>query len=281
LIDEVRKKSEVEFIADFAYPYAGALIGHITGTGETQDLQELRHWLELLEQLSSVRPDDSTVAATETAIRKEAKYFDAVIQDRRSNPRQDLVSALVSTDIDGNSLTSAELRSALDLLITAGLGTTNYTLCNAVLLLSKDKALFATLKLQPELIAAFVEELLRFDPATHCLLRKTVSAVDLEGVTIPADSLVAVLIGSANRDERVFENPNEFILHRENSREHLSFGFGPHVCVGSALARLELRIALQMLLANFDNISTPHHRDLQWINSLTTHGLRLLPVRFS
>lgn len=280
LCQAITPNREIDFTSAFAYPYVGTIIGDITGTGGDRSIGELRRWFELMEILTPQRPTDEVVAAAEEGTRSQMRYYEKVIADRKKTHRGDLTSELVHAKADSIRLTDRELRSCLDLLIGAGLGTTTHTLGNALIQLAKLPALLASLKAEPEKIPAFIEEVLRYDPATHCLLRYTTEKVEIGETTIPARALVLVVLAAANRDPAHFEDPDHFNIQRKNNKEHLAFGSGPHVCIGSALAKLELKIAIETIVDAFDAVKIPEGATLEWINSLPTHGTVRLPLVF-
>lgn len=268
-----------EFIEQFAFPYTAATLSQIVGTGE-QSINDLRHWLELLESLSPIPPERERALLIESTIRKQNSIFDDLIRQRREHPRTDLLSLLVRAEVDNQQLGDEALRSCLDLLITAGLGTTVYTLTNAILFLSRNQEVLDSIRRDSSLIPLFIEEMLRYDPATHVLLRKTTQPVTVAGTCIPQDALVCLMIGSANRDESIFEDADRFNIFRKSESSALAFGFGAHACVGLALAKLEMKVALEVITHRFNRITCPPDSELSWINSITTHGLARLPVLF-
>jgi cytochrome P450 len=127
-------------------------------------------------------------------------------------------------------------------------------------------------------IPAFLEELLRYSGPSQRLLRTTTQPVELSGNTIPAGATVLLALASANRDGQRFPRPDDFDMARPNIREHLAFGGGPHVCIGAALARQEIRVALEAILAAFNTIVCPAPAELTWIDSLVTLTVRELPL---
>jgi cytochrome P450 len=156
----------------------------------------------------------------------------------------DLVSALVDAEIDGERLTDAEIIGFCFLLVIAGNETTTKMLGNAMVLLHRHPDQRAWLVANPNRIADAVEEIVRFDNSSQMLARLLMRDVTLHGRTMPAGKKVLLLIGSANRDERAIARPNEFDVHR-TQQPHLAFGYGIHVCLGAPLARLEGRVALK------------------------------------
>ena len=279
LTKEITSETPVDFIASFAFPYTAATLSAIVGVGG-QSISDLRHWLELLECLSPIPPEPAQINLVEAAIRKQNAIFDQLILCRRDRPEGDLLSALAGAEIDGKRLGDVALRSCLDLLITAGLGTTIYSLTNAILFLSRRRDIWREIRQDASLIPLFIEEMLRFDPATHVLLRKTTCPAVVAEIEIPECSLVCLMIGSANRDESVFADPEQFNMFRKGEAPSIAFGFGAHACVGLALAKLEMKVALEVITCQFKSLSCPPDQELQWISSITTHGLSQLPVSF-
>lgn len=269
---------EVDFIDRFTDPYVAATLGQITGTEEHQSAEAMRHLVKLTQVITPSRPKDQTVRELEAAITKQRSRFQASIAERRNKPQSDLLGTLVSTEIDGKRLSDEMLISLLDLLINAGFETTSSTLAGAIIRFARQPELVARLRTDPALIPAFIEELIRYDPPTHSVLRETTQPVTLSGVEIPENTLIFVLLAAANRDPQRFENPDLFDLNRANIKEHMAFGHGPHTCIGAALARLKIRIALEELLERFSSFSCPDDDALQWSGALLVHAVTALPV---
>ena len=280
LIRQIRRGQEVDFLNRFAFPYVGTIIGHVAGTVDSQSLDELHHWVKLVEKNTPMRPDDAYIQALEAAILKQNAYFDAVIADRRTHPRQDLVTELLNAEVDGHRLTPVMLRNVLDLLIGSGFHTTLHALGNCVVRLAQGPDILASLVRQPGLIPAFIEEVLRLEPPVHYVFRQATGAVTVSDTTIPAGAFVVVLLAAANRDPARFANADDFDMTRQDGKRHLAFGYGPHLCLGAALARLEIKIALQVILAAFKQVSCPAQEDLDWTYPSMVRGLTSLPVTF-
>ncbi len=175
------------------------------------------------------------------------EYLDAVIERRKADPRNDLISALVQAEADEDIMTENEVGNLIVLLLIAGNETTTNLIGNAVLALLSRPDLVDGVQANPALVPALVEETLRYDSPVQLMLRRATRSVEISGEKVGEGELVAVLLGSANRDERQFDEPDVFDLSRDPSR-HLAFGFGTHFCLGAGLARLEARIALEMFL---------------------------------
>ena len=280
LVEKIRPNEEIDFLEDFAYPYVHKIIGKITGVEEGQSLEEVRQWMGLIGKVTRTRPDDQYIRALEAALLAQKVHFDAIIRDRRERPRQDLISALVHSKVDGEYLTDHMLRNALDLLLVAGYHTSLQILCHSMIWLSRRPEIRWALAADPHLIPAFVEELLRLESIASAILRQTTDKITLSGVIIPKGATVFLLLAAANRDPSQFPDPGEFKMGRKNIKRHMAFGHGPHTCVGAALARLEVRIALETILAAFDNFSCPADHELCWSKSIMNRSVSELPTVF-
>ena len=176
------------------------------------------------------------------------RYCEALAEDRRRSPRQDFTTDLVHTpDATGHPLTQQEVSTILFGLLLAGHETATNLLGNAVRRLLEDPRRWAELGADPAAVPGAVEEVLRFDSPVVHWRRRTNRPVTLSDVEVPGGADVLVCIGAANRDPDVFARPDEFDLRRSNANEHLSFGSGPHFCLGASLARLEARVVLEEL----------------------------------
>ncbi len=269
-----------DFVENFAYPYVGKITRNIMGVGEKQSLAEIREWIDLEEQSSPIRPDDAFIKAFEHAIFRQNKHFLAVINERRENPQDDLMTRLVQAQADGKKLSDKQLCGVMSLLVSAGFATTVHMLNHAVMLLAQRPDLVAQLIASPSLIAAFIEELLRYSPSVLSSLRSTTQDIALSGVVIPEGALVMPLLASANRDSSQFENPDVFDINRPRIKQHFTFGHGIHTCIGAALARVELRVALEVLLRKFTQFTCPADDQLLWKDSMFVRGVSALPVTF-
>ena len=178
-------------------------------------------------------------------------YFRARLAAQRAGtaPANHLFRQFIDAEVDGQKLSDGEIVTQLHFMIQAGVHTTRSLLTHLMNSLVQDDALFATLQADGEAISAFVEESLRRDSPVQRTTRRTSRDFEVGGVAIPAGSWVEMGIGSANRDESKYEQPDRFALDRPNPRQHLAFGAGSHVCPGAALARLEAMLSVKVLLA--------------------------------
>jgi cytochrome P450 len=203
-----------------------------------------------------------------------------LIEERRREPTDDILSALVHAEIDDDGtrrqITDAELYSFVQMLAIAGTETVARFLSWAAVLLARNPDQRALLVEDPSLIPNAVEELLRFEAPSPVNARWVTRDVELHGTTIPAGSRLIMLNGAANRDERVFDDPDRLDVRRKFSK-HLSLGYGAHYCVGAALARLEGRIALRETLARFPTWEIDEDR-LEWVHTSTVRGYARVPL---
>jgi cytochrome P450 len=207
------------------------------------------------------------------------RYIRNLIKLRRDNPENDLTSALVQAEEAGDKLSDDEMVAMIFLLLVAGHETTVNLIANGVLALLRRPEQLEKLRKDPSIVASAVEELLRFEgPVETATERYALEDVLISGATVPRGALVYVVLASANRDERQFQNADTLDITRENNH-HLGFGLGMHYCVGAPLARLEGQIAINTLLRNSPNLrlAVPEAR-IRWKKGLVMRGVRSLPV---
>lgn len=279
LVENVLRKNSVDFLSAFSLPYTVAVIGQITGD-TSQTVEDLRYWTELVDRNSDAVQEPEHAKALEAATAKQYSIYERIIAERRSNSRDDLISELLKVEIDGEKLTELNIRSALDLFVSAGFQSSAQTLTNAVYLLGKYPETFRTLKAHPDKIAPFVDEVLRFLSPAHSLLRRASRDTEINGVRVPANSLISVVLASANRDERRFENPEIFDIDRPDIKKQIGFGHGVHTCIGASLARLEVTIAIRCIVKHFNSVECADDENLEWFSTLIIRALHSLPVAF-
>lgn len=268
-----RDGGQFDFVEDFAGKLPMDVISDLMGVPEV-DRAELRRLADLVmhreEGVQDV-PEDSMVAAMDLIT-----YYQNMVAERRRSRTEDLTSALIDAEIDGEKLDEDEILSFLFLMVVAGNETTTKLLANALFwgheYPEQSRSVFA----DPSLVPAWVEESLRFDTSSQLVLRTTTDEVTVRGSTIPADQKVLLLIGSANRDEEVFPDGDVYDLARDTSAS-LSFGQGPHFCLGAHLARLEARVALDMIARSVTGYELLP--GAQRVHSSNVRGFAHLPMR--
>ncbi|GLB64801.1 putative cytochrome P450 [Dietzia sp. NCCP-2495] len=275
--DECLQRAREGEAFDFVDNYAGKLpmdvISDLMGVPEA-DRAELRRLADLVmhreEGVQDV-PEDSMVAALDLIT-----YYQGMVDERRASRTEDLTSALIDAEIDGEKLDNDEILSFLFLMVVAGNETTTKLLANSLFWAHEHPAQSRLVLDDPELVPQWVEETLRFDTSSQMVLRTTTTETTVRGVTIPADQKVLLLIGSANRDAEVFVDGDSFDLNRDTAGS-LSFGQGPHFCLGAHLARLEARIALDMISRSITGYELLPGAER--VHSSNVRGFAHLPVK--
>jgi len=250
LVDSMLRRGGCEFVKDFALPLPGRFIARHLGLDD-DEYPRFRRWAEAM--LSLAQRNDMTVeeAVGEANIEVEEQHFVvAEFEKRRRNPGgNDLISLIVHAHgQDEEAFTTTELITLMHQLITGGFETTTGALSAAMLLLLRHPDQLQLLRDDRSLMPNFIEEVLRFDAPVQGLWRSVQCPVNVGGVDIPEKSAAMVRYGAANRDPRVFENPDVFDIRRPNAKNHISFGFGVHFCLGAALARQQMSSAFNILL---------------------------------
>jgi cytochrome P450 len=240
LIDTFADDREADLVSQFTFTFPMRVMAHIIGV-PIEDFAEFHHWAI---DLISVGEDPPKAFAAAQSI---VDYLRPVLAQRRAAPTDDLLSRLVHAEVDGSRLSEEEVLSFLRLLLPAGAETT-YRLTGSVLfaLLTHPDAL-ARVRADPAALDLAIEETLRWEAPVQFVARELTGPAVLSGVEIPEGTPLSIALGSANRDEAHYPDPDRFQLERAND-DHLAFAFGPHFCAGSHLARLEARIALGALL---------------------------------
>ncbi len=206
------------------------------------------------------------------------EYGDELARQRRGKNGEDLVSVLVNSDMsDGIPLTERDFHTNFLLLVVAGNETTRHTISHTMNNLINNPDQLAYLQENPDMIPWAVEEFLRFASPVYHFRRTTTREVEIGGVTIPEGKKVVPWFASGNRDESVFERPNKMDVTR-NPNEHMTFGRGgPHMCLGNALARIELRVMFEDLIGRIDSVERTG--DLDFLRSNFVHGIKRMPVK--
>jgi cytochrome P450 len=268
---------------DLIVDYAGRLpmdvIATLLGVPKA-DQAQLREWSDALLDREEGVPDVPE-AGFEASYRLY-KYFSAFVTDRRgaSTTPDDLTTALLNAESDGEHLTDDQVVGFLFLLIIAGNETTTKLLGNVMLALQRFPSERDKVVKDPTRIPDSVEEILRYESSTQLMARTLTRDAELHGTNMRAGTKVLLLLGSGNRDERVWEQPDLFDIDRAWPTHHLGFGHGIHVCLGAALARLEMRVSLEEILARFPSYEIDEH-NLERIHSGNVRGYIRMPVALS
>ncbi|AEI43410.1 cytochrome P450 [Paenibacillus mucilaginosus KNP414] len=277
LLDEIQDKGNMNVMDDFAFPLPIIVICEMLGI-PAEDRDSFRDWSNAIVRAVHL-PEKIQEALPQ--IRSFIKYMGQLIEERRNDPDEDLVSSLIQAETEGEQLTENELYSMIFLLIVAGHETTVNLIGNGVFALLQHPEQWEKLQSHPELISSAVEEILRFyGPVELASSRWAGEDVPFHEQLIRKGDMIAVALASANRDEAQFIHPDRFDITRKNNR-HLAFGTGIHHCLGAPLARLEGQIALLTLLRRMPKLRlSTDPGTLQWVPAYVMRGLVELPVEF-
>ena len=254
LLDVCHDKKEFDLLADFAEPLPVRVIAELLGVSRS-DENHLRPWSQAIVKMYEfdVTPDEE--AHAEKASREFADMITDMVEHRKAKPTSDLVSELAQVEDSGERLTLRELIATCVLLLNAGHEASVNAFGNGFVAALNDGEASTLLRTQPRSIAeTAVEEFLRFDAPLQLFERTAMSDTEINGVVIKSGEKIAALLGSANRDEKVFDNPDTFNVSR-TPNSHIAFGGGIHFCLGAPLARLEMNRSLPALFERFPSIS--------------------------
>lgn len=272
LLDKMAAQREVDLLRTLSFPMSMAVTCRLLGIPPA-DEDAFRQWTETI--FTTNEP-----TRMNEAVRAVDQYLIGAIEAKRSEPADDLITALINAREDGDRLSDRELVSTCALMFVAGYETTASMVGNAVLALLEHPEKLAEVKADPSLMPNAVDELLRFDgPVNVATLRSTATEVQVGDVTIPKGQFVLVSLISANRDGTKFPEPEQLDFTRPLGGS-LAFGHGIHYCLGAPLSRVEIEVALSRLLHRFPNLSLAKPPStLKWRNSLLVRGLTALPIR--
>ncbi|WP_223782267.1 cytochrome P450 [Myxococcus sp. AS-1-15] len=275
-------RGEMDVVAEYSSQLPTMVIAEMIGI-PVEDRARLLGWGDIIQKLShtiSEGEEAERARAENAAMRDEMRgYLSTILEERRREPRDDLLTRLVEAEVDGERLDEKEILGFFQLLLAAGTETTTDLIDNALLCFLEYPDQLARLRRQPELLGSAIEEVLRFRSPAQSMYRSTKRAVELNGRVIPAGKFVLPMIGSANRDPRHFEEPERFDIGREPN-PHLAFGHGIHFCLGAALSRMEARVALTDLLEMLGDFRLASDAPWEPRQALHIHGPKRLPLRF-
>lgn len=269
-----------DLIRTFAYPLPVLVIADILGVPES-DRDRFRDWAGVIAAAIDLPAEglQAFAARADETTRTLDEYFRWIVMQRRAEPRDDLVSSLVHAADGERAMTNDELVANCILLLVAGHETTVNLIGNGMNALLRNREQWETLVADPSLAGKATEELLRFDAPVQLTTRVAMESVTYGGVTVRPGTDVSTIIGSANRDERAFADPDRLDIRRDVGRI-MSFGMGIHFCLGAPLARLEGAIAFETLARRFPGMEIGSDIE-QWRDGLVLRGLAELPVRLA
>lgn len=277
-VDRILRKSRFDMIEDLAVPLPVIVIAEMLGV-DPERRADFKRWSDAaINERPTGKLLDEEVERILQSRREFRDYFEAMIEDRRRAPREDLVSDLCRAETGDEELRPDEVVAMTVLLMIAGNETTTNLIGNGTLELLEHPEAMCRLREEPALIPGFLEEVLRHDGPVKLLTRRATEQVTLSDVTIPRGATVVTLLAAANRDPEAFPDPDRFDITREG-RGHVTFGHGIHFCVGAPLSRIEGRIAFEEIIRRLPPFSRASER-VEWTTALGLRGLRSLPLRF-
>ncbi len=279
LLDELKSGEPMDMIRDISFPLPVIVIAELLGVRE-EDRELFKGWSDTLVEGFSGKDEtpQELAARKQQASRELYQYFMGVIEQRKAQPQNDLVSALLAAEVEGEKLDIPHLLSFCLLLLVAGNETTTNLIGNAVICLTERPGRWRQLADNRDLLDSAIEEALRFRSPVQGMVRKAVDDIELGGQLIRRNQLVTAWMGSANRDEHKFENAHEYQINR-HPNPHMAFGMGVHFCLGAPLARLEARTALNVLLDRFPNLQATEGQQLELLPSPMVYGVKSLPIQ--
>jgi cytochrome P450 len=270
----MREGDRTDVIRDLAIPLPVTVIAEMLGVDPERQL-DFKRWSDALISASSGGTRDGGLRAILDPMGELRGYLRSIVRDRKANPADDLISVLVDRRHE-ETLNESEIFGFIALLLVAGNETTTNLIGNSTLALLSNPEELAKVQADPSLIPGMLEETLRWDAPVQTLFRQTMEDVELPGGKIPAGAQVALLIGSANRDPEVFEDPDVYKVSR-STRAHLGFGFGVHFCLGASLARMEARVAMEALVPELPSLSAAPS-PLEYVDSFIVRGPRRIEL---
>jgi cytochrome P450 len=272
LIDGIAENGRADLVRQFTFAFPVQVIAQILGLPR-DDYRKFQRWS--LELLSVSRDWERGLAASQTL----RQYFSEVLADRRLEPRDDLISDLSVSEIDGQRLSDEEIFAFLRLLLPAGVETTYRSSGNLLYGLLTHPEQLAEVAKDRSLLPQAIEEGLRWEPPILFIIRRAARDTQVAGISVPEGSILNVCVGAANRDERRYRNPDQFDILRD-PQQHMTFGFGPHMCLGMHLARMETRIAIGSLLDRLPNLRLDPDCEPPYVQGTAFRSPSALHVRF-
>jgi len=255
LVDRFAERGRAELVREFTFPYPTQIIAGILGLPQ-DDYKQFQRWSIAI--LSFLSKQEEAIAASQQV----KEYVAGILEDRRRSPKKDLLSDLAHAELDGERLTDEEIFSFVRLLLPAGVETTYRSTGNLLLTLLSNRDQLEAVRADRSRISQAIEESLRFETPLLNITRLATKDTEVQGVPIPAGSTVMLMLAAGNREETRHPDPDRYDIARAEPKPHISFGQGPHICLGMHLARMEMRVALNLLLDRLPGLRLdPEARD--------------------
>jgi cytochrome P450 len=276
LLDRIARQGSCEFVSEFAAPYPVRVISGLLGV-PPEDFERFHAWSRDLSLAFGSRIV-AEQARIERALESLNEYVDGLLEARAARPEDDLISALVAVEEQGDRLSRDELRALVTVLIFGAQDTTQCQLACALATFIEHPEQWDRLAREPQLAVSAAEEVLRFEPAGSGSPRVACEDIEYRGLAIPAGSVLVPSGPAANRDPKVYPDPDRFDMTREHAQPMLTFGGGAHYCLGASLARFEIQEALVILSQRLPQLAA--NGEAEWRVGSQIRGPETLPIRF-
>ena len=271
LINAMQNKETANLVDDFAFPFPVMVIAELLGV-PVQDRDKIKLWsTDMQKTVDPSRKKGDLEKGVQAAV-EMSEYLSDQIDQKRVKPQDDLLSAMIKVEEDGDKLSKEEIIATCALLLFAGHETSTHFIGNTVYTLLKHPEQMQQVRENHDLVPQTIEEILRYESPAQLTVRFAPKDMDFGNQRLQKGDQLMFFLGAANRDEKHFEDPNSFNINRSNAEDHLTFGGGVHHCLGAPLARNEARIALDMLLKNTSTISLA--KEPEWRESIGLKGLK-------
>nr|WP_199929464.1 cytochrome P450 [Brevibacillus brevis] len=279
LLDRISGREQIDIVKDFSHPLPLFVISELLGV-PPKHIDRFKEWSDILvmSPKSISKEDVEELMKIKRKAEKELEeFFQSIIDEKRNNLGNDLISILIRAEEEGVKISEDELVPFCNLLLVAGNETTTNLISNAVFSIIENHGVYEELRKNPSLIPQMVEEVLRYRSPAQVLRRIVTKETEIGGQRLQKGEVVVPWLGSANRDEKKFENASHFNIHR-SPNHHIAFGHGIHFCLGAPLARLEANIAMTELIKRYSSITLPQGFTVDPIEDSAVYGLKSFPV---
>jgi len=277
LLDQIACKNSFDIITDFSYPLTIFVIAELLGL-PTEDHESFKRWVRDIVDAIDVTSTPDTIQQGSKTIDNFIRYLNDLMKLRRKFPKDDLITSLISEQSRAKGLNESEAMLTIIMLVVAGTETTRNLIANGTLALLSHPEQLNKLRSNPNHIHTAVEELLRYDSPAQVIGRKVSKDIRIGGEMLLQNQDVKIVLGAANRDPDIFDNPDELNITRQHN-PHVAFGRGAHFCVGPDLSRAEGQIAINSLIQRFPNMGLATDT-LEWKKNLNVRVLKTLLIRF-
>jgi cytochrome P450 len=275
---KLKDAKEIDLVDHYASPIPALTIMHLLGVPIGM-LGEFKSWSDDMSKfIGGSRNDKQKYEKASRGCRKMVSFFREIIDERRKNPSDGFLMDLIDASVENDKFSDDELIATCMLILFAGHETTTNLISNGILTLIKNQSELNKLLENPQLLDLTIEEIMRFDGPTNSLVRNVEIDHELHGKKLKKGDRIFAMVSSANRDELIFDKPNIFKIDRSPNR-HLTFGYGPHLCIGAALAREEGRIAIKNFFNNYPKTNLKAENSYEWIDAMVPRGLKNLNVK--